>query len=38
MAEMVATRQAYGDALLELGEKNKDIVLAAKRAVGRKKR
>lgn len=27
MAEMVATRQAYGDALLELGEKNKDIVV-----------
>ena len=27
MTEMVATRQAYGDALLELGEKNKDIVV-----------
>ncbi len=27
MAEMVATRQAYGDALLELGEKNKDVVV-----------
>jgi len=27
MAEMIATRQAYGDALLELGERNKDIVV-----------
>lgn len=27
MAEMIATRQAYGDALVELGEKNKDIVV-----------
>lgn len=27
MPEMIATRQAYGDALLELGEKNKDIVV-----------
>ncbi|MDN3515252.1 MAG: transketolase family protein [Candidatus Brocadia sp.] len=27
MTEMIATRQAYGDALLELGEKNKDIVV-----------
>lgn len=27
MAEMIATRQAYGDTLLELGEKNKDIVV-----------
>lgn len=27
MTEMVATRQAYGDALVELGEKNKDIVV-----------
>ena len=27
MTEMIATRQAYGDALVELGEKNKDIVV-----------
>ena len=27
MTEMIATRQAYGDALLEMGEKNKDIVV-----------
>ncbi len=27
MAEMIATRQAYGETLLELGEKNKDIVV-----------
>lgn len=27
MTEMIATRQAYGDALIELGEKNKDIVV-----------
>lgn len=27
MTEMIATRQAYGDALLELGEKNKNIVV-----------
>jgi transketolase len=27
MAEMIATRQAYGDALVTLGEKNKDIVV-----------
>lgn len=27
MAEMIATRQAYGDALVEIGEKNKDIVV-----------
>ena len=27
MTEMIATRQAYGDTLVELGEKNKDIVV-----------
>lgn len=27
MAEMIATRQAYGDALVELGEQNKNIVV-----------
>ncbi|MGQ3685663.1 MAG: transketolase family protein [Candidatus Loosdrechtia sp.] len=27
MTEMIATRQAYGEALVELGEKNKDIVV-----------
>jgi len=27
MTEMIATRQAYGDALVDLGEKNKDIVV-----------
>lgn len=27
MTEMIATRQAYGDALVELGEKNKNIVV-----------
>jgi transketolase len=27
MAELIATRQAYGDTLLELGEKNKNIVV-----------
>lgn len=27
MTEMIATRQAYGEALVEIGEKNKDIVV-----------